>query len=109
MKFSTCLGATSWKNLISISPNLVLMIARGSFFTDPAAGPAAAFGAFSAPCATPPQTHSRTTATATRAAMPTPQILILITCLLAGEWKPLVVRHIQLETILLVLRLTIHG
>src|SRR5207245_8305613 len=36
MKFSTCFGATSGKNLISISPNLVLMIACGSIFPPPA-------------------------------------------------------------------------
>src|ERR1044071_8030471 len=39
MKFSTCFGALSGKNLISMSPNFVLMIARG------AALPASARGA----------------------------------------------------------------
>src|SRR5512142_1522593 len=31
MKFSTCLGALSGKNAISISPNFVLMMALGAF------------------------------------------------------------------------------
>src|SRR6478736_5001116 len=31
MKFSTCLGALSGKNAISISPNFVLMMALGTF------------------------------------------------------------------------------